>query len=211
MRGTSPHRDAPPERGVEAVLVERLPEGDGLHDMGVNLGAVIERVHVHRQPLGVRVDEELHSELRGDVVAERVHVAELPRRVDMQQGKGRLGGVEGPHRELEHHRAVLADRVEHHGLLRLGDDLAHDVDALGLEPLEMGQDDAALGDVHVYIRPRRATRTSAGAALSLALAARSSTAAASAATVGVSKIARSRSMTPRSSRTRDITCMARSE
>ena len=31
------------------------------------------------------------------------------------------------------HRRVLADRVEHHRPLELGDDLAHDVDALGFE------------------------------------------------------------------------------
>ena len=35
------------------------------------------------------------------------------------------------------HRAVLADRVQHHRLLALGDHLAHDVDALGLEPLQV--------------------------------------------------------------------------
>ena len=37
------------------------------------------------------------------------------------------------------HRAVLADRVEHHRPLALGDGLAQDVDALGLEPLQVGQ------------------------------------------------------------------------
>ena len=42
-------------------------------------------------------------------------------------------------RQVQHHRAVLADRIEHHRPLALGDHLAHDVDALGLEALEMGQ------------------------------------------------------------------------
>ena len=50
------------------------------------------------------------------------------------------GGVRRRERLLgqaQHHRAVLADRVEHHRVLELGDHLAHDVDALGLELLEM--------------------------------------------------------------------------
>ncbi len=40
---------------------------------------------------------------------------------------------------MQHHRAVLADGIEHHRLLALGDDLAHDVDALGFKPLKVGQ------------------------------------------------------------------------
>ena len=44
---------------------------------------------------------------------------------------------------MQHDRAVLADRVEHHGVLALGDGLAQDVDALGLEALEVGQLDGS--------------------------------------------------------------------
>jgi hypothetical protein len=54
-------------------------------------------------------------------------------------GNGGGAGVEGLAREVQHHRAVLADGIEHHGLLGFRHDLAHDVNALGLEPLEMGQ------------------------------------------------------------------------
>ena len=41
--------------------------------------------------------------------------------------------------QVQQHRGVLADRVEHDGPLALGDHLAHDVDGLGLQLLEMGQ------------------------------------------------------------------------
>ena len=34
---------------------------------------------------------------------------------------------------------VLADRIEHHRVLELGDDLAEDVDALGLELAQVRQ------------------------------------------------------------------------
>ncbi len=40
---------------------------------------------------------------------------------------------------MQHDRAVLADRVEHHELLGLRDRLAHDVDRLRLEALEVRQ------------------------------------------------------------------------
>ena len=54
-------------------------------------------------------------------------------------GNGGLAGIERLHREVQHHRAVLADRIQHHRLVALRNDLAHDVDALGLQPLKMGQ------------------------------------------------------------------------
>src|SRR5208283_1533172 len=40
---------------------------------------------------------------------------------------------------MQHDRTVLADRIEHHGLLALRDDLAHDVDAFGFQALEVRQ------------------------------------------------------------------------
>src|SRR3546814_1824520 len=40
---------------------------------------------------------------------------------------------------MQHHRRILAHRIEHHRPLGLGDHLAHDVDALRLELLEMGE------------------------------------------------------------------------
>ena len=39
--------------------------------------------------------------------------------------------------QVEHHRGVLADRVQHDRPLELGDHFAHDVDGFGLELLEM--------------------------------------------------------------------------
>ncbi len=127
------------EGGVEAVLVERLLERLRLHDVGVHLRAVRERVDALRQTLRVHVHEQLHAEFARHLVAKLVHVAELPRRVDVQQRKRRRRRIERLDREVQHHRAVLADGVEHHRLLALRHHLAHDVDALGLEPLQVGE------------------------------------------------------------------------
>ena len=57
----------------------------------------------------------------------------------MQQRERRLRRIERLHREMQHDGAVLADRVEHYGTFALGDNLAHDVDALGFEALKMRQ------------------------------------------------------------------------
>ena len=73
------------------------------------------------------------------VVAEGVHLLELPRRVHMEQRERGQRRVEGLHGQVQHDGAVLAHRVEHHRMLRLGGRLAHDVDALGLQALEVGQ------------------------------------------------------------------------
>ena len=40
---------------------------------------------------------------------------------------------------MQHHRAVLADRVEHHRILALGNDFAHDMDAFRFQALQMRQ------------------------------------------------------------------------
>ena len=55
-------------------------------------------------------------------------------------GNGSGPGKNAFLRQVQHHRRILADRIEHHRPRRLGDGLAQDVDALGLEPVEMRQD-----------------------------------------------------------------------
>ncbi len=89
-------------------------------------------------PVLVDVHDQLEPMLARHLVAEGVHLAELPGRIDVQERERRLARGESLQRQLEHDRAVLADRVQHHRLLGLRGDLAHDVDALGLEPLQVG-------------------------------------------------------------------------
>ena len=54
-------------------------------------------------------------------------------------GNGGGAGMKGLPRQVQHHRGILADRIEHHRIAALGGDFADDVDALGFEPLEVGQ------------------------------------------------------------------------
>jgi hypothetical protein len=72
-------------------------------------------------------------------IAKLVHLAELPGGIDVQEREWRLRRVKRLQRQMEHHRTILADRVEHDRLLGLRDRIAHDVDALGLEALQMGK------------------------------------------------------------------------
>ena len=127
-----------PEGGVEAMMVERLLQPLGLPHIGVER-AVVERVDPALDRLGVPVDEQRHPAFRRHPVAQRVHLAEFPRCIDVQQREGRGAREERLAREMQHHRAVLTDRIEHHGIVRLGHHLAHDVDRLGLEPLQVGE------------------------------------------------------------------------
>ena len=121
------------ERRVEAVRGQRLLQRLRLHHVGIERAAMRDRRDAVAHALLVGVHDEIDPEPLRLGVAEGDHLAELPGRVDMQQGKRRLGGVEGLAREMQHHRGVLADRVEHHRMAELGHHLAHDVDALGLE------------------------------------------------------------------------------
>ena len=57
----------------------------------------------------------------------------------MQQREGDGAGEESLLRQAKHDGGVFADGVEHHRLLELGGDLAEDVDALGLEELQMAE------------------------------------------------------------------------
>src|SRR3546814_18939667 len=47
--------------------------------------------------------------------------------------------MEGLDQQVQEHRAVLPDRIHHHRIAELGCDLAQDVDALGLEPVQVGE------------------------------------------------------------------------
>ena len=61
-------------------------------------------------------------------------------------------GIEGLLRQPQHDGGVFADGVEHHRVLELGGDLAEDVDALGLEKLDVVQPIRARASVAVRDR-----------------------------------------------------------
>ena len=90
-------------------------------------------------------DLEADAEALDGLVAERQHLGEVVARVDVQHGEGHLAGPEGLGGEVQHDDGVLAAREQQHGALELGDDLADDVDRLGLEHVEGVQARGAAG------------------------------------------------------------------
>jgi hypothetical protein len=127
------------------VPVEGLAQGLGLHHVGVEIGAVRDRADAAGEPLLVDMHDELDPELPRPPVAERDHVAELPGRVDMEQRKRQPARMEGLLGEVEEDGGILADRVEQDRVLGLRHDLAQDVDALGLEALQMREPRRGVG------------------------------------------------------------------
>ncbi len=127
------------EGGIKAVLVQSLLQRLRLHDVRVHLGAVREGGDARTQACLVHVHQQLKSEFPDHGVAKLVHRAELPRGIDVQQRKRRTGRIEGLHGQVQHHRAVLADRIKHHRPLALGHDLPQDVKALRLDPVQVDE------------------------------------------------------------------------
>ncbi|MCY1307910.1 hypothetical protein D9M70_578760 [compost metagenome] len=55
----------------------------------------------------------------------------------MQQREGHATGIKGLARQVQQHRGILADRIEHDRALELGGHFAEDVDRFVLECLQM--------------------------------------------------------------------------
>ena len=125
------------ECGIEPVLVQRLLERLGLHDVGVQGRAGGDRIDAALHAVLVDMDDQIEREPAGGLVAKRNHLAKFPGGVDVQQRERKWRGIEGLDGKVQHDAGVLADRVEHHRILEFGDDLAHDFDRLRLEPLEV--------------------------------------------------------------------------
>src|SRR5687768_11424957 len=85
------------------------------------------------------MDEQIESQPFCCLVAERDHVSKFPGRIDVQKREWRFRWKERLQRKVQHHRTILADRIEHHGPFTLGNHFAQNVEALGLETLKMRQ------------------------------------------------------------------------
>lgn len=120
------------------MMTERLFQRLRLHHVGVNLASMRDWIDSSAQSFGIGIDDEIEPELFAHVpVAICVHVAKFPGRIDVEQWEGEFARVKRLAREMEQNGAVFADRVKHHRPLETRDDFSNDVNALGLERLEM--------------------------------------------------------------------------
>ena len=127
------------ESRIEAIFVQRLFQAFGLHHLGMQRRAGIERIDAALHAVLIDMDDQIETQPLRRLVTERDHLPELPGGVDMQQRKWRLGGIERLHRQMQHDRGILADRIEHDRLLELSYHLSHDEDAFGLQMLQMAE------------------------------------------------------------------------
>ena len=121
------------ERRVVAAGLERVEQRLGLEQAAAARRAQDERLRAFGDRFLVGVHDQPHAHLFGVPVAEVDHLLELVGRVDVEQREGNRPRVERLLREPQQHRGVLADRVEHHRPLELGDHFPEDVHAFRLE------------------------------------------------------------------------------
>ena len=127
------------DRGVEAVLLDRVEQRRRLQLVarGARSGLLDDAARVDR--LLHRGDEQRLAELGDAPVAELDHLGEVVAGVDVHDRERELAGPERLLGEPEQDDRVLAAGEEEHGPLELGGELAHDVDGLRLELVEVGE------------------------------------------------------------------------
>ena len=122
---------------IELVLIKRLFQGLRLHDVGMARRAMRERTDAGINAFLVRMDDQVHTNLGRLAIAEFDHFAKLPGRIDMHQRERRHARIEGLHRQMQHHRAVFADRIEHDRVFSHRRHFANNVNGLSFKPIEM--------------------------------------------------------------------------
>ena len=127
------------EAGVEAVRLDRVQQRRGLQPVarGARPALLDHAPAVDR--LLHRGDEQLLAQLRDAAVAELEHLREVVAGVDVQQREREAPGAERLLGQPQQHDRVLAAGEQQRRPLALGGDLAHDVDRLGLEVVEVAQ------------------------------------------------------------------------
>src|SRR5262249_41138943 len=94
---------------VKAMRIERLAKRLRLHHIGVNLRAADDRADAAGEPIAVDVNDQVQPKFTRALIAEGDHVAEFPGRIDVEQRKGWLCGMESFQREVQENRGILAD------------------------------------------------------------------------------------------------------
>ncbi|RMU78243.1 hypothetical protein ALP24_02204 [Pseudomonas syringae pv. aptata] len=121
------------------MLVERLLQALGLHDVGVFGAAVGERVDALCHAIGVDVGDQVQAHFFDHLVAKAIHLLEFPAGIDVHDREWQFTGEECLACQVQHHGRIFADRVQHHRVIELGGDLADDVDAFRLQLFQMRQ------------------------------------------------------------------------
>ena len=125
--------------GVKRMPLQSLAQGLRFHHVGEKRAAVGRGVDGFPHALLVDMHDQLESQAIRRPVAKSDHLAKFPRRIDVHQWEGRLGRIEGLHRQVQEHGGILADGIEHHRRAELGHGFPQNIYALALELLQMAR------------------------------------------------------------------------
>ncbi len=99
------------ESSIELVFIKCLSQSHRFHNMGVNIGAMGEGANTIAHAVFIDMHQQLKALIAGLRIAKLDHLAEFPCRIDMQERKWRWRRIECLHRQMQHHRRVLAHRI----------------------------------------------------------------------------------------------------
>ena len=125
------------ECGVIAPLRQAVEQGARLQKPAALLRADAERIGAFFNRLLVGVNDQFRPDRRRKLVAELDHFTKLIGRIYVQKGEGNAPRIEGLLRQPDHHGRVLADGIQHDGVLKFGRDFANYLNALSFEKIEM--------------------------------------------------------------------------
>ena len=115
------------EGGIEFVFVKSMKQGLCLHQVGMYLATVGERSYAGTESIHVAFHNQFPAMFGGIFVAELQHLLKLPFRVDVHQRERRTSGCKGLFGQTYHYRRILADAVQHDGILKFCSHLADNI------------------------------------------------------------------------------------
>ena len=125
------------EHCVEAVGLDRVEQGRGLQPVPRRTGTLVLDDAAAVDRILHRGDHQAGAELRDTAVAVVEHLLEVVAGVHVHEGERDLRGVERLLGDAEHDDRVLAAAEQEARALELCSHLAHDVDRLGLDGIEV--------------------------------------------------------------------------
>ncbi len=132
----SSSRRLPTKRRIETILVQSGLQRIGLHDLGV-LFAVFQRMDVQLQTFLINVHKKFEAQLFPDITSRKAIISLNFQVVSTSATEKVVSRIERFQCQLKHHRRVFPDGVKHYRIPELRNDLADDVNALGLKLLQV--------------------------------------------------------------------------
>jgi hypothetical protein len=105
--------------------------------MGMDVRPVHKGVDSLFNAFRIDVDEEIDSEFLRHALAKFNHLTEFPGGVNVKEREGRFRRIERLHRQMQHHRRIFADGIQHHRLGEVRGYLSEDMNGLGFKALKM--------------------------------------------------------------------------